>query len=100
MHQLGIAKQTIESFELFVKGQETDRRGNRKHALQTIANIAQNYGALLSRQSDRNFPRTKFTTSFLTNTKKDGKDYAGIILCLIVAMMSGKENWYCRKKPL
>ena len=99
MHQLGVAKRAMEAFEDFVMGrvrQEPEQRkkkGHRQKALDIISQIAQQYGQQIARQSDREFPRTKFTTSILSTTKKEGKDFAGIILCALIAMMSdtGKD---------
>lgn len=106
MHQLGSAKRAVESFEDFVMGRidrkqrklpgnrnDTKQRkltGNRKDVHITMGQIAREFGASLTRQSDRDFPRTKYTTPILTPTKKEGNDYAGILLCLIISMVSGK----------
>ena len=55
-----------------------------------MGKIAQEFGAAISRQSDRDFPRTKYTTPILIPTKKEGNDYAGTLLCLIISMVSTK----------
>ena len=93
MHQLGIAKRAVESFNDFVMGRlidpESKIRGPRAAAFNTIGNLSQKYGAMLSRQSDRDFPRTKFSSSILSPTKKQGSDYAGILLCVVIAMLCG-----------
>ena len=49
---------------------------------------------MLSRQSDRNFPRTKFGSSILSATKKEGSDFSGMLLGLLIAMPSdrGRES--------
>eukprot|EP00957_Ditylum_brightwellii_P170147 12952018-Ditylum_brightwellii.AAC.1 len=60
MHQLGLAKRAVESTA----------------TVNSIGYLAQHYGSLLLRQSDRNFPRTKFGTHLLSTTKKEGNDYA------------------------
>ena len=103
MHQLGVAKRAIENFSKLLK-----RKGNREKtgnfvftpvkALNEISFLAQRYGAMLNRQSDRNFPRTKFATPVTVPAKKEGKDYAGMILTLIIAMLSGKGNTILKQK--
>ena len=75
MHQLGVAKRAIEAFSDFVMGRidpETTRKqkGTCAKALQAISHLAQKYGAILTRQSDREFPPTKFTSPILMTTKK------------------------------
>ena len=62
--------------------------------------LAKTYGGYLSRQSDRSFPRTKFSTSYLSTAKKEGKDYAGIILTLIISMSSTYRKSVLRDKAL
>ena len=90
MHQLGVAKRSIESFQLMVtkKPNKHSKSGRRQFAFSVISTIAQAYGHSLSRQSDRYFPRVRFSSSILTPTKKEGKDYIGIILCLVIALLS------------
>ena len=95
MHQLGVSKRAIEAFSDFVMGRinpETTKKqkGTRTKALEAISHLAQKYGALLTRQSDREFPPTKFTSPILTATKKEGKEYAGMLLSLLIAIISGK----------
>ena len=100
MHQLGVAKRAVESISDFVFGRNnivldgvTKVRANRAEALESLTELTRNYGAKLTRQSDRDFPRTKFTSNILQATKKEGSDYAGILLSLIVTLSSdeGKE---------
>jgi hypothetical protein len=101
MHQLGVTKRALESFEDFVMGRimaSTNRFGHRQQALDSIAELGKNYGALLSRQSDRDFPCPKFTTTLISPNKKEGNDYAGILLCLIMALMSDKGKKELQQK--
>ena len=56
MHQLGIAKRCIESFEYFVKSQQPGRAGCRQFAYKRLSFLAQEYGGLLNQQSDKDFP--------------------------------------------
>ena len=100
MHQLGVAKRSIESFDFFVRNQQKERKGNRDMASIELGLLAKTYGGYLSRQSDRSFPRTKFSTSYLSTAKKEGKDYAGIILTLIISMSSTYRKSVLRDKAL
>ena len=79
MAQLGCAKRAVESFNYLLKGR----------VLQSdMVSIGQYYGALLSRQSERNFPRTKFGTSILSVTKQEGGDHAGILISIFISIVS------------
>ena len=79
MAQLGCAKRAVEAFNCLLKGSLLQSN---------MASMAQYYGALLSRQSDRNFPRTKFGTSILSVTKKEGGDHAGILISILISIVS------------
>ena len=64
-------------------------------------NLAQAYGATLSRQSDQKFPRTKFGTPILnTNTtkKEEVHDYQGMLLGLLLAILSDEVEKSCLLK--
>ena len=89
MHQLGVAKRAIEVFkEMILKKPDNDsRKGHRDAAYYEISRVAQNYGTMLSRQSDRNFPRTKFHP-ILEDSRKNGKDYLGVILCVVLTLLT------------
>ena len=90
MHQLDLAKRAVESFKHFVMGsfsKSSSRKGKRTEALVSIGKIAQGYGAAIIRNSDQDFPRTKYTTPILMPTKEEGNDYAGILLCIIVSLV-------------
>ena len=52
--------------------------------------MSNGYGAVLIPNSDQDFPRTKYTPPILSPTKKEGNDYASILLCLIVCMVSNR----------
>ena len=57
--------------------------------LPDIESLAAEIGALLSRQSSRNKPRTKFGTG-IKGGKKTAKEYTGIILLLLLVFRSEK----------
>ena len=107
MHQLGGMKRGIEAYENLICGNVEDDYGsvaaaytNVKSSLYKLSKIAYQYGGYLTRQSDRNFPRTKFGTYILNTAKKSGHEYAGIILNLLVASVSdrGREVLFIERK--
>ena len=102
MHQLGVAKRAVQNFKGLLQRKDRDKIENYPHeahnALIEMNHLALCYGAILTRQSDRNFPRTKFSTPVTAATKKEGKDYAGMILDLIVAMLSQKGTRTLKQK--
>ena len=97
MLQLGTAKRAVESFAERVSSMPQNnvgrrgcnpKRGNRAKAFANFSKVAVDYGYSLSHQSDRCFPRLRFTSEILNPTKKNGKDYPGIILCTTLALLS------------
>eukprot|EP00536_Pseudo-nitzschia_multiseries_P013877 jgi/Psemu1/36773/gm1.36773_g len=86
MHQLGTTKWAVESIELLLcRSVPCVYAPNLKHGgavANSIGYLAQRYGGLLSCQSDRDFPRTKFGTQLLSTTKKEGHDFSGIFSSL------------------
>ena len=97
MMQLGNAKRAVESFARSVssmppteKGNNPPKKGNQKEAFTQFSTLALNYGHSLSHQSDRHFPRLRFTSEILNSCKKNGKDHPGMILCTVVALLSKK----------
>ena len=93
MHQLGVAKRAVESFKEQISGRIThipyapEFKGSAERC-HSIGILGQEYGALLSRQSDRDFPRTKFGTDILNNKRKEGHDFAGVIISTLLALVS------------
>ena len=100
MHQLGVAKRSIEAFVEFLKKQQTHRQGNRVQAKNLLSRLGSDYGGFLSRQSDRDFPRTRFTSCLLSCAKKEGKDYSGMILCLVLSCLSDYGQKLLKEKAL
>ena len=88
MHQLGVAKRTVES----IRG--TVGKDNNKFEA-----IARKLGGALSCNSDRCFPRTRFgtNTDVLNPNMKEGKDYAGMLLCHLLAFLSVKGKTVSKK---
>ena len=93
MHQLGVAKRAVESFKDQVSGKipeihyAADFKGN-PEMCRLMGLLGQEYGALLCRQSDRDFPRSKFGTDILNNKRKEGHDFAGILISTLLALVS------------
>jgi hypothetical protein len=70
-----------------------------KSALAVQINIlASEYGALLSRQSDRDLPKTKFSGG-IRRGKLMAKEYTGIILVLLITIKSAKGQAMLKKRP-
>ena len=46
-------------------------------------NLCKKYGKILQHQSDRNLPRTYFNTRYMTITRKNGHEMAGLILAFL-----------------
>ena len=86
MHQLRVAKHAIKVFkDMIQKKPENDsRKGHSDTVYYEIFWIGQNYGIMLTWQSKRNFPRTKFTSAILEDSRKNGKYYLGVIVCCVV----------------
>ena len=86
MHKLGVEKRAYDGFRDFVY---TGAGGIRTHkpAYNFLLSLSRRYGTLLTRQSDRDFPRTNCSPNS-NNTKKEGSEFAGGILTYILAMVS------------
>ena len=99
MHQLGVEKCAVKAFELLIKGRIVNQHGkiakkqtNITLSLDKISKLAYKYGGMLSRQSERNLPRTKFGTYILNTSQKEGHEYAGIVLNLLIAIVLDEER--------
>ena len=97
MHQLGAEKRSIEAFQNLLCGKVNDEYGdvassstNIQSTLSKISYLAYRYGGCLVRQSERNLPRTKFRTLILNTANREGHEYAGIILNLLLAIISDR----------
>ena len=90
MHQLGVAKRAVESYKAHVN-HDFNSTGQSKENLSylELSKLAQTYGAYLSRQSDRNFPRTKFSSvHILRSSMKEASHYSGIIISILLSLVS------------
>ena len=95
MHQKGMMMRWVEGLEHLIRGRETavgsdDVGRNITQSLKKLNTLALHYGALLSRGSDRDFPRTKFKNSLFSGTKKAAHEQAGVLLDLLVALNSDR----------
>lgn len=79
MHQLGIAMRTVESISTWIGSESSQHKFNI---------VALRYGGSLHRQSDRHLPKTRFGSSVLNTAMKEGKDYAGMLLCILLTVLS------------
>ena len=85
MHKLGVEKRIIEQFKNFVSSQDSNHSGRAFRYIQLVGKL---YYSILSRQSDRNFPKTGSKFDLNSDSRREGNDFAGIILCTILAMLS------------
>jgi hypothetical protein len=58
------------------------------HYIEKFNSLCQRYGKFLSRQSDRNLPRTNFFTDYTRITRKNGHEMAGLLIVYIMVMTS------------
>lgn len=80
------------------KRKRTDPKPSGPLAYTHLGSLAQTYGALLSRQSDRDFPRTRFSSTYILNTAmKEGNHYAGILLSILVSLVSRYGKKICKQ---
>ena len=93
MHQKGMMMRFVEGLDHLIreKGKDSDDVArNIGSTIKRLNTLALHYGALLSRSSDRQFPRTKFKNSLFSGTKKAAHEQAGVLLDLLLAMVSDR----------
>jgi hypothetical protein len=95
MHQRGMMTRFVEGLGNLIYGQYAPDESagverNLARSVKAINTLALHYGALLSRGSDRDFPRTKFKNSLFSGTKKAAHEQAGVLLDLLVALNSDR----------
>ena len=86
MLQLGCAKRAVETFKTVFLGK---LRKDKTRTIDGIESLVQYYGNVMTRQSDRDFPRTRFTESIST-ARKEGSHFAGMLLTQMLAIASTK----------
>jgi len=72
--------------------------GDDSKSAREIDAIAMLYGELYGRQSDRQWPNTRFPGGIRAG-KVNGKKYTGILLCLLSAITSGKGRKILESRP-
>ena len=82
MHQLGCAKRAAETFR-------EDFLGMNCWLLGSMDRVASYYGAVVQRQSNRDFPRTNFSESIHT-AKKEGGQYLGMLYIQMLTLLSAE----------
>ena len=104
MHQKGALKRSVESFVYqFRLGTKitTDNQAAAKKQKGVTKGIDHiNYsghqiGVLLSRQSDRRKPRTKFKAALLRTKKMCGHEHSGVVLCLLLLLLTDRGRQIC-----
>ena len=94
MHQKGMMTRYVEGLSnlFFVKKEDAGNRIYRKVKVshRRLDQLGLHYGALLSRSSERDLPRTKFKNSLFSGTKKAAHEQAGVLLNLLLAMLSDR----------
>ena len=85
---LGIFKYMRDTF--FLQTGKTSQTSSEINAL------AKEFGHLLSRQSDRDMPKTKFSNG-IREGKLMAKEYTGILLCLLIVLRSKKGKSLVRQ---
>ena len=100
MHQKGAMVRAVEGMEFVVRNKDssivdndvaaTSKKVKVTESIEALNFLGHQYGALLSRKSDRSFPRTKFRNSLFSTAKKAGHEHAGVCLNLLLAMVSDR----------
>ena len=66
-----------------------DQCGAESKLAKEVDALAREYGELLSRQSDRNMPKSKFNNG-IRKGKLMAKEYTGVLLCILAVLRSAK----------
>ena len=99
MHQKGAMWRVVESLDFVWRGGKNiimdnvsaaSKQVNIKSSMENYDYLSHQMGRYLNRQSDRDKPRTKFSNSLFSKTKKNAHEQAGVILCLLLAMVSDR----------
>ena len=99
MHQKGAMWRVVESLDFVWRGGKNilldsisaaSKQVNVKSSMENFDYLSHQMGRYLNRQSDRNKPRTKFSNSVFSKTKKNAHEQAGVLLCILLAMVSDR----------
>ena len=90
MHQLGVAARATETLTtVFLSG--------KKKLIEQFEAITSYYGPVIHRQSDRDFPRTRFSETINT-ARKEGNQYAGMLFLQLMAMTCHEGRTFLTQK--
>ena len=104
MHQKGAMVRVIESLVYIWKGGKkvmmdnistASKQVNIKSSLENLDYLCHQIGRYFSRQSDRDRPRTKFRNSLFAKTKKNAHEQAGVLMCILLAMLTDRGRQVC-----
>jgi hypothetical protein len=93
MHQKGMMFWFVEGLKTLIitRSQDSNKVSRQtKESFKAFDSLGLQYGALLSRSSQRDFPRTKFKNSLFSGTKKAAHEQAGVLLNLLLGMLSDR----------
>ena len=90
MHQLGVATRAMETLSTTVFL-------CRIFLIEQFEAITSYYGPVIHRQSDHDFPHTRFSETINT-ARKEGNQYAGMVFLQLMAMMSHKGRTLLTQK--
>ena len=93
MHKLGVEKRACEHFQDFVRSGCSHKY---KPAYNFLMQLSHRYGTVLTRQSDRDFPRTKSSSESVMPSKREGNEFVGTLLTFMLAMLSEGGNYVLR----
>ena len=94
MLQKGMEVRYVEGLAFLLMSKKDDGNADvarrMKDSKRNLDDLGLQHGALLSRSSERDLPRTKFKNSLFSGTKKSAHEQAGVLLDLLVAMLSDR----------
>ena len=86
MHKLGVEKRIAECFKDFIMMNGTAGKLTMAHL--RVMNVAQRHAHVLTRQSDRDFPRHNSSLDVANHSKREGNEHAGVLLTFLLALTS------------
>jgi hypothetical protein len=94
MLQKGMEVRYVEGLAFLLMSKKDDGNADAarrmKDSKRNLDDLGLQHGALLSRSSERDLPRTKFKNSLFSGAKKSAHEQAGGLLDLLVAMLSDR----------
>lgn len=94
MHQKGLELRIPECLENLLRNpmeDQADKKGKDINAsIRNLDKLAIQYSALLSRSSDRDFPKTRTRHSHFKSSKRAAHEQQGVLLNLLLALLSDR----------